>query len=337
MRRAARGESALAPRLAVWGLVAASSLFNWTHAPGHPGARAAFALMPVIAATLFEFSLRETRHTAGRTDRQLTGLRWLRPAERIRVQLQLAADETLPAEAATRRVRVDIAARRLHLLRQALGTPERAARHSTLSSYRLRRAERRAQVALTRARFADPAAAAEVLRQAQVLTLTRALAGLDYTSPDAAQAALASLITPGPASTPAADEKTSPAVPFRLRPAIADMRQNGNPAGSSLNGTLAALVTPNGLTGHAPAGNGRSARFTRAPAFRTHLDRRADSDDDPLLDAAARVVAQARQQGVRISQAELARQLRAEGYSIANDRLRWLAAVSGLDPWWKPQ
>src|SRR5260370_29202773 len=73
MRRAARGESALAPRLAVWGLVAASSLFNWTHAPGHPGAREAFALMPVIAATLFEFSLRETRHTAERTDRQLTG------------------------------------------------------------------------------------------------------------------------------------------------------------------------------------------------------------------------------------------------------------------------
>ena len=49
-------------------------------------------------------------------------MRWLRPAERIRVQLQLAADETLPAEAATRRGRVDTAARRLHLLRQALGT-----------------------------------------------------------------------------------------------------------------------------------------------------------------------------------------------------------------------
>jgi cytochrome bd-type quinol oxidase subunit 2 len=40
MRRAARGESALAPRLAVWGLVTASALFNWTHAPDHPGARA---------------------------------------------------------------------------------------------------------------------------------------------------------------------------------------------------------------------------------------------------------------------------------------------------------
>jgi hypothetical protein len=59
MRRAARGESAAAPRLAVWGLVAASALFNWTHAPDRPGAREAVALMPVIAAVLFEFSLRE--------------------------------------------------------------------------------------------------------------------------------------------------------------------------------------------------------------------------------------------------------------------------------------
>jgi hypothetical protein len=115
------------------------------------------------------------------------------------------------------------------------------------------------------------------------------------------------------------------------------MRQNGNPAGSGLNGTLAALVTPNGLTGHAPMGNGRLARFTGPPAFRTHLDRRADGGGDPLIDSAVRIVAQARQQGVRISQAELARQLRAEGYRIANDRIRWLAAVSGLEPWWEPQ
>jgi Protein of unknown function (DUF2637) len=193
MRRAARGESALAPRLAVWGLVASSSLFNWAHAPGHPGAREAFALMPVIAATLFEFSLRETRHTAARADRQLTGLRWLRPAERIKVQLQLAADKTLPAEAATRRVRVDTAARRLHLLRQALGTPDQAAGRSGVASFRAHRAERRAQAALTRARFADPGAAAEVLRQVQVLTLTRMLAGLDFTTPDAAEAVLAQL------------------------------------------------------------------------------------------------------------------------------------------------
>ena len=39
MRRAARADSGLAPRLAVWGLVAASAAFNWTHAPRRPAAR----------------------------------------------------------------------------------------------------------------------------------------------------------------------------------------------------------------------------------------------------------------------------------------------------------
>ena len=56
MRRAARAESGLAPRLAVWGLVAASAAFNWTHAPRRPAAPEAFGLMPVIAAVLFEFT-----------------------------------------------------------------------------------------------------------------------------------------------------------------------------------------------------------------------------------------------------------------------------------------
>jgi len=44
-----------------------------------------------------------------------------------------------------------------------------------------------------------------------------------------------------------------------------------------------------------------------------------------------RIVAQARLQREPLSQAALARQLRAEGYGIANDRLRWLATVSGLE------
>ena len=103
MRRAARADSGLAPRLAVWGLVAASAAFNWTHAPRRPAAPEAFGLMPVIAAVLFEFSLRELRlRTAGRADRRLTALRWLHPAERIRVQMLLGADEQMSAEAATR-------------------------------------------------------------------------------------------------------------------------------------------------------------------------------------------------------------------------------------------
>src|SRR5271155_4428065 len=85
VRRAARAEPGLAPRLAVWGLVAASSFFNWTHAPRRPAAPEAFGLMPVIAALLFEFCLREMRQrTANRADRTLNALRWMRPAERIR-------------------------------------------------------------------------------------------------------------------------------------------------------------------------------------------------------------------------------------------------------------
>jgi hypothetical protein len=212
MRRAARGESALAPRLAVWGLVAASSLFNWAHAPDHPGAREAFALMPVIAATLFEFSLRETRRTARGARQRPAGPGWLRPAEQIRVRLQLSADENVTADAATRRVRAERAARRLYLLRQAVTASERAA-SSKAAARRVRRAEHRAQAALTWARFTDPTVAAEVLRLVQVLTLTQTLARLDYATPDHAQRVLASLITPATARAPATGGPVSPALP----------------------------------------------------------------------------------------------------------------------------
>ena len=129
VRRAARAESGLAPRLAVWGLVAASSTFNWTHAPRRPAAAEAFGLMPVVAALLFEFCLRELRlrTLADRAGRTLSAWRWLHPAERIRVQLRMAADEQLPAEAATRHVRVDHAARRLYQLRTALDAHDQSA------------------------------------------------------------------------------------------------------------------------------------------------------------------------------------------------------------------
>ena len=59
--------------------------------------------------------------------------------------------------------------------------------------------------------------------------------------------------------------------------------------------------------------------------------REQESRDGPLIEAATGLVAQARLRGDGLSQAALARQLRAEGYRIANDRLRWLATVSGLD------
>jgi hypothetical protein len=183
-RRAARAESVLAPRLAVWGLVGASATFNWTHAPHRPGAPEAFGLMPVIAAILFEFTLRELRErSADRADRQLPALRWVHPAERIRVQLRLAADEQISAQAATRRVRIDQAARRLYQLRLVLHTRDRAASRVGMAARRARIAERRAHAALTRAGFADPAVAVDVLRQVQVLTRTPDLARCVVSAP----------------------------------------------------------------------------------------------------------------------------------------------------------
>ena len=80
-RRAARAESGLAPRLAVWGLVAASASFNATHAPHRPGAPEAFGLMPVIAAILFEFCAAGTP-AAGRPRRPAAGRAALAPPGR---------------------------------------------------------------------------------------------------------------------------------------------------------------------------------------------------------------------------------------------------------------
>jgi hypothetical protein len=339
MRRAARGESALAPRLAVWGLVAASSWFNWTHAPDHPGAREAFALMPVIAAMLFEFSLRETRHTASASERRLAGLGWLRPAERIRVQIQLSAEEKLSAEAATRRIRVEHAARRLHLLRQALGVQERAAWFRVSAGQRVRWAERRAQAALSRARFTDPVIAAEVLRQVQVLTLTRTLAQLDYATPDSAEALLAGLIAPAAVREATFGALASGGVPgFRPEPMPRNGAVNGQSATPGLNGTPVmplAWLDPS----YPPGGMGAAGITTAAPATASPSGGpqpgrpRPAVRDGTLIDIAKRMVAQADLQGDRLSQAALARQLRADGYSIANDRLRWLATVSGLVPY----
>ena len=68
----------------------------------------------------------------------------------------MAADQQISAEAATRRVRIDAAARRLYQLRALLRAQGRAAGPGMLAARRIRRAERRAHGALTRAGFADP-------------------------------------------------------------------------------------------------------------------------------------------------------------------------------------
>jgi len=170
------------------------------------------------------------------------------------------------------------------------------------------------------------------LRQVQVLTLTRTLARLDYTTPDHAQAVLARLITAGPGNAPATGGLTNRAVRDYLPcPVINNVTTCGYPAASSLNGASAvqpAWTAHNGLAGRAPPGTGHPV----PPAARRqpHLQRPGDRDSS-LIDAAVRVVAQAEMAGGHLSQAALARQLRAQGYSIANDRLRWLATASGLE------
>lgn len=316
MRRAARGESALAPRLAVWGLVAASSAFNWTHAPHHPGARAAFALMPLIAAVLFEFSLRETRHTAGPSGRRLASSRWFHPAERIRVWVRLAADESLTAQTATRMVRVDAAAGRLHRLRQLQLAEGDRGEQGTLEAWRARRAERQAQAALTRARFTDPGVAADVLRQAQILATTVTLANLDYSTAEHAQIALANLITE-------AGDRDSPQPAGLLRlPAI-----QAWPASNSRCAWPRDAAVP--VTTDWPAWQDGQSHQLRT--FLADPGLLQATSNGPLIKAAKEIVGQARQQGVRLSQTALAGQLRAQGFTIANERLRWLAAHSGLD------
>jgi len=317
-RRAARAESGLAPRLAVWGLVAASASFNWAHAPHRPGAPEAFGLMPVIGAVLFEFTLRELRQrAAGRADRQMTAVRWLYPAERIRVQRLLAADEHISAQAATRRVRTEQAARRLYQLRRALHARDQAARPGALAARpgalaarRARAAERRAHAALIRAGFSDPAVAADVLRQVQVFTRTAHLARLDYTTAEPARDAIASLITadlpPGPAS-PA----PSPAVP------------GGSP--ESLPPTAAVPAAPS-----QPLPGPVSAQETE-PADSQQAAGGQDADHDgEIIAAAAGILADARQHGERLSQKTLGRRLRRDGYRVSNRSLRGLlAAASG--------
>jgi len=308
VRRAARAESGLAPRLAVWGLVAASSTFNWTHAPRRPAAAEAFGLMPVIAALLFEFCLRELRQRTitDRADRKLSTLRWLHPAERIRVQLRMAADGQLSAEAATRHVRVEHAARRLYQLRAVLDVRGQSDAHSALATRRIRQAEYRAHGALTRAGFADPAIAVAVLRQVQVLTMTAALARLDYRTADAAQAAITNLIASPVAAKPGPDTGARTG-----RPIAQDGTAGMTAAGDST------LV--NQINGH-PANN------------QLHDVHEGGDRDAQLVAAAVRIVARAARDGSRLSQAALADRLRREGYTVANNRLRWLSSVSGLEP-----
>jgi hypothetical protein len=322
-RRAARAEGSTAPRLAVWGLVAASATFNWSHAPSRPEAPEAYAMMPVVAAVLFEFCLQETRsRRAQRPDRKLSALQWVRPAERVRIHLLMSASGTLSADQATRRIRVEAAARALYRLRTVMRPGDHAGAGASRGA---RRALRRAHAALTAAEFADPAVAAEVLGHVQMLTMTAALAALDYANAEAAHAAIGSMIT--------SETRAGPPQRQTLSPDVAaggpkqDVPSPGLP-GAARADTIpepphgpqaAAAVSPPGVT---PETQGPAAPSGQVAA----------GLDDRLVIAAKRIAADAARDGIRLSQAALAEKLRGEGLAIANDRLSCLAAAIGLGP-----
>ena len=230
----------------------------------------------------------------------------------------MAADQQVSAEEATSRVRIDAAARRLYHLRALLRAHERAAGPGMLAARRTRRAERRAHGALIRAGFTEPLIAFAVLRQVQVMTQTATLARLDYGTADAAQAAIANLISSTPAAAPAPDP--------------------AHPAARDATATEIAGAGPYayGQPQRAPADGGTPARAVTAAGAEPETSQQED-DPDPgdrdaeLVAAARRIVADARHAGTRLSQIALAEKLRSEGYKVANNRLRWLAAVSGLE------
>jgi hypothetical protein len=62
------------------------------------------------------------------------------------------------------------------------------------------------------------------------------------------------------------------------------------------------------------------------------LPARLSQQDRKLLQAASDVLRDAERAGVRLGQGALARQLRSQGFSIANERLRWLIETAGTWP-----
>lgn len=179
--RAGRAASTLTPRLAVWGLVGLSSWFNVTHAPNHPGAKLAWAAIPVIAGVLFELAQAETRNQAANPERRVSAIQWLHPVERVRVLLELASDTSVSADEATMRVREAVAAAWLYRMRTCLWPIRAAVRWRT-------------RVALARADFAAPDRAEAILRRTQIFAQTDVLANLDYRTPVAARVTLGNLI-----------------------------------------------------------------------------------------------------------------------------------------------
>jgi hypothetical protein len=223
-RRARAGRSIWHVRLVVWAIIAASSSFNWIHAPHSPGAALAFASMPVIAGVLAELAVADIKQEEAEKARRLAGgrkvsrrielVRWLHPLELIRVTSVMAADAGLSAEDATREVRADTAARAVYRLRLAMPAE---GDESTISRIRVRVAELRAQAALRRAGFATAETPEDILRRVQILVRTRDFAVLDYGTAEAAKETIDALIPGEKPDTP----------PVAVSPIAAPLNRDG--------------------------------------------------------------------------------------------------------------
>lgn len=212
-RRAANGKGPGLSGVLVWVFVGVSATFSAAEAKS-PGEALARAVWPIVAGVLFELGSLEKRLAARDAERQrlgqwldrkLSAIRLLHPVEWVRVQLALAADETISQEEATRRVRIERAGYRLYRLRQlaqqltappgkTLGRLDKMIAFLTLVPLRITRADRRAQVAQARVHSSDLRA---VLEAVQRRVRTKDLATLPYRTADAAEKVLASLINTG--------------------------------------------------------------------------------------------------------------------------------------------
>jgi ribonuclease HII len=100
-------------------------------------------------------------------------------------------------------------------------------------------------------------------------------------------------------------------------------------ARAAIANLIASLTTPRPAqdvdTRTAPQVNGH-------PASSVLTDVSDGDHDAELVAAASRIVARATQDGDRLSQVALGRELRNQGFTIANNRLRWLSCASGLTP-----
>ncbi|TLS45711.1 DUF2637 domain-containing protein [Streptomyces montanus] len=197
-RRARKGSGSGLSGTLFWLLIGTSALFSATEADTFIGS-VARAAWPLISGVLFELGSLEERLAAREKlkrglglwlERKVAAVRMLHPVEWVRVQLALAADETISQEDATRQVRIERAGYWLYRLRR-LQKREDPEKWQPVLTPRLAWADRRAQTAQARVNVEDFGL---VLEAVQRRVRTREFAGLNYNTPAAAEKALANLI-----------------------------------------------------------------------------------------------------------------------------------------------